>query len=244
MGPKKTWMCANVVAAAVAALLLCGRSPAFGGDNPLFLSQPEKGPELLSAAEAGTLKKEAEALKRKAALLKEAAGKKYAASAELRKKAGGFRSEASKKGDALRSKADQNAAMSGFLGDMLGIMSGMGGMGGGLSSNAMFASQLTGTMVQGQKAVDAQGVATAQNQAGMLGAEAEKKAGPLEMRADELETDGNRLMEAHNRIMAIANAKSLHVAADELLRTVDADSRQIERMKESRREIVASMPAR
>jgi len=228
----------------LAACILGAQSLCFA-ENPLFMPKAETGPPLMSAAEAEVLKKEAETLKRKAELLNVAAGKKYAAAGELRKKAGGFRSESSKKGEALRSKAEQSAAMSSLIGDMLGIVSSMGGIGGGsFSPNAALASSLTSKMVQGQQATDAKGVMEAQGKAGQLSMEAEKKAGPLEMRADELENEGNRLMEAHNRLMGIANAKFLLVAADELLRKVDSDGRRMERLKESAPEFASSTPGR
>ncbi len=235
---------ANLTMAVLAAFLLWCRGTA-AAQTPLLLPPAENGPPLMPAAEAGSLKKEAEALKRKAELLKDAASKKYAAAAELRKKAGGFRSESSKKGEMLRSKAQESAAVSSMLGDMFGIMSSMGGMGGGgFSANTALASTLTSKMIQGQQASDANAVMSAHAKSGQLASEAEKKAGPLEMRADELENEGNRLMEAQNRLMGIANAKFLLVAADELARKVDADSRQLERLKESNRELIASMSAR
>ncbi len=214
--------------------------------NPLFLPKAETGLPLMSAAETEELKKEADLLKRKASLLKAAADKKYAAARELRKKAGVVRSESSKNGEVLRGKAEQNAAVSSFIGDMFGIMSSMGGMSGmgNVSQNAMLASSLTGQMVQGQQAADAKAVADAHGAAGQLAAEADKKAGPLEMRADELENEGNRLMEANNRLVGIANAKSLLAASDELLRKVDADDRGLERLKEANRLFVASMTGR
>jgi hypothetical protein len=99
-------------------------------------------------------------------------------------------------------------------------------------------------MIQGQQASDAKVVMAAHGQSGQLSMEADKKAGPMEMRADELENEGNRLMEAHNRIIGIVNAKSLLVASDELLRKVDGDGRRMERLKESSREFVASMSSR
>jgi hypothetical protein len=214
-------------------------------ENPLFMPKVETAPPVMSAAETENLKKEADALKRKAELLKTAAGKKYTAANELRVKAGGFRSESFQKGEMLRSKAEQSAEVSSFIGDMFGIMSSMGGMGGGsFSPNAAMTSSLTAKMIQGQQASDAKGVMEAHGQAGQLSMEAEKKAGPLEMRANELENEGNRLMEAHNRLMGIANAKYLLVASDELLRKVDADGRRMERLKESSREFLASMPGR
>ncbi|OIP35241.1 MAG: hypothetical protein AUK27_05205 [Deltaproteobacteria bacterium CG2_30_66_27] len=212
-------------------------------ENPLFMPKAETGPQLMSTAETDGLKKEAEGLKRKAELLKAAAGKKYAASSELRKKAGGFRSESSRKGEMLRSKAEASAEVSSMIGDLFGLMSGMGGAG-NLSQNAMLTSALTGKMIQGQQASAAKDVAAAHGQTGQLSMEAEKKAGPLEMRADELENEGNRLMEAHNRLMGIANAKFLLVASEELLRKVDADGRRMARLKEDSREFVASMPGR
>ena len=220
--------------------------PAFAG-NPLFMPKSETGPALMSAAETDSLKKEADALKRKAELLKEAARKKYAAAGELRKKAGGFRSESFQKGEALRSKAQQSAEVSSMIGDLFGLMSsmgGMGGMGGQLSQNAALTSALTGKMIQGQQADAAKEVMAAHGQAGQLSTEAEKKAGPLEMRADELENEGNRLMEAQNRLMGIANAKFLLVASEELLRKIAADGHRMEVLKESSREFAASMPGR
>ncbi len=234
----------TVKAGILAACMFGAQGLAFA-ENPLFMPKVETGPPLMSAAETAGLKKEAETLKRKAELLKAAAGKKYAAASELRKKAGGFRSESSRKGEMLRSKAEQSAEVSSFIGDMFGIMSSMGGMGGGsFSPNAALTSSLTSKMVQGQQASDAKGVMEAHGQAGQLSMEAEKKAGPLEMRANELENEGNRLMEAHNRLMGIANAKFLLVASDELLRKVDADGHRMEGLKESSREFTASMPGR
>ena len=231
----------TVKAGILAACMFCAQGLAFAG-NPLFMPKVETGPQLMSAAETDGLKKEAETLKRKAELLKAAAGKKYAASSELRKKAGGFRSESSRKGEMLRSKAEQSAEVSSMIGDLFGLMSSMGG--GQLSQNAAFTSALTGKMIQGQQAGAAKDVMSAQGQAGQLSMEAEKKAGPLEMRADELENEGNRLMEANNRLMGIANAKFLLVASEELLRKVDADGRRVERLKEDSREFLASMPGR
>jgi len=235
----------TIKAGILAACMLGAQSQAFA-ESPLFMPRPkaETGPQLIPAAELEGLKKEAEALKRKSDLLKAAAGKKYADAAELRKKAGGFRSESSKKGEMLRSKAQQSAEVTSFIGDLFGIMSSMGGMGGGFSPNAALTSSLTAKMIQGQQATDAKGVAEAHGKAGQFSMEAEKKAGPLEMRADELENEGNRLMEAHNRLMGIANARLLLVAADELLRKVDVDGRRIERLKESSREFAASIPGR
>jgi hypothetical protein len=228
----------------LAGFLLFGGGVAVA-ENPLVMPQVEKGPPLMSPVEAGNVKKEAEALKRKAQLLKEAATKKYATAADLRRKAGGFRSESSQKGEALRSKAEQSAEVSSLIGDLFGMMSSMGGMGGGaMSSNSMMTSALTGKMIQGMQSADAKGVMAAHGQAGQIAMDAEKKAGPLEMRADELENEGNRLMEAHNRLMGIANAKFLLVAADEMVRKVASDDRQLERLKESNRQLIASMSAR
>ncbi|HQT98165.1 MAG TPA: hypothetical protein PK416_09870 [Thermodesulfobacteriota bacterium] len=232
----------TVKAGILAACMFGAQGLAFAG-NPLFMPKVETGPQLMSAAETDGLKKEAEALKRKAELLKAAAGKKYAAASELRKKAGGFRSESSRKGEMLRSKAEQSAEVSSMIGDLFGLMSSMGGAG-QLSQNAAFTSALTGKMIQGQQAGAAKDVMAAQGQAGQLSMEAEKKAGPLEMRADELENEGNRLMEANNRLMGIANAKFLLVASEELLRKIDADDRRMERLKEDSREFLASMSGR
>ena len=237
--------CASIMAGVLLAMMLCCRAAVLEA-NPLFLPQSEVALPLLSAAESSELKKEAELLRRKSVLLKTAAEKKYASSAELRKKAGGFRSESTKNGEILRGKAEQNAAVSSFIGDMFGVMSSMGGMSGmgGMSSNAMFASTLTNQMIQGQQSADARNLQGAQTASGQMASEAEKKAGPLEMRADELENEGNRLMEAHNRLVGIANAKSLLAASDELLRKVDAESRSLERLKEGSRQFAASPAAR
>ncbi|HEY3490496.1 MAG TPA: hypothetical protein VGK27_10315 [Candidatus Deferrimicrobiaceae bacterium] len=228
--------------AGVLALCMLGAQGAALAESPLFLPKSEAGPALMSGSEVDALKKEGEALKRKAELLKTAAGKKYAASSDLRKKAGGFRSDATAKGDLLRNQAAQSAEISGLLGDMFGLMSGMGG--GGLSSNGALTQALTGKMIQGMQSVDAKGVADAHGQAGQISMDAEKKAGPLEMRADELENEGNRLMEAHNRLAAIANAKFLLVASEEILKKLDGDSRRLDRLKESSRDLAAAMASR
>jgi len=236
----------TAVCAALAAALLAGRQgAALAESGPLFLPKAERALPVLSAAEAAELKKEAEGLKRKAMLLKDAAGKKYAAAADLRRKAGGFRSESAKRGEMLRSKAEQSAAVSSFLGDMFSLMSGMGGMGGGgFNSNAALAQALTAKMIQSQQASDAKSVMEAQAKAGQITTEAERKAGPLEMRADELENEGNRLMEAHNRLMGIANAKFLLVAAHELAAKVAAESRAVDRLEETCRGALASVSSR
>ena len=235
----------TIVKAGILAACMFGASGLAIAENPLFMPKVEAGPPLISAAETEGLKKEAETLKRKAELLKAAAGKKYAAAGDLRKKAGGVRSDSSRKGELLRSKAEQSADVSSFIGDMFGLMSSMGGMGGGqLSQNAALTSALTGKMVQGQQAGAAKDVMEAHAQSGQLSMEAEKNAGPLEMRASELENEGNRLMEANNRLMGIANAKFLLVASDELLRKVDTAGRRMERLKESSREFVDSMSGR
>lgn len=224
-----------------ATCFLCAQGPAFAG-SPLFMPKDEPAPPILSATESEEMKKSAETLKRKAELLKAAARKKYAAAEELRKKAGGYRSESSQKGEMLRSKADQDAAVSGFIGEMFGAITSMGG--GQFSSNTALASAMTGRMIQGQQSMDAQAVMDAQGKAGQLNAEAEKKAGPLEMRADEFENEGNRLMEAHNRLISIANAKYLLVAADELLQKIEGDGRRLEQIKEDAREFIALIPSR
>lgn len=239
---------ATIMVSILAACILGAQKQALA-DNPLFMPKTETtAPPLMATAETEelkqeteVLKKEAETLKRKAELLKVTADKKYSAASELRIKAGGVRSEASQRGELLRSQAEQSAAVSGFIGDMFGIISSAGGMGGGLSSNAALTSALTGKMIQGQQAMDANEVMNAQGQAGQLAMEAHKKAGPLEMRADELENEGNRLMEAHNRIIGIANAKFLLVAANELLKKIDGDSRRMEQLKENHRAFVSSM---
>jgi hypothetical protein len=184
------------VTAGILVTCMAGAPGLSFAESPLFMPKDEAVLPFLPAAEAEGLKKEAEALNRKAQLLKGAAEKKYAAAGELRKKAGGFRSESSRKGEMLRSKAEQSAEVSNLIGDLFGIVSemgGMGGMGGQLSQNAALTSALTGKMIQGQQASDARGVMAAQGEAGQLSMEADKKAGPLEMRADELENEGNRL---------------------------------------------------
>lgn len=222
-----------------AACLLLGPARAAAG-NPLVLPAVEKGPPLLTAAEAAAAKREAETLKRKATFLKEAATKKYEAAADLRRKAGGHRSEAARKGEALRSQAEASAALSSDLGDVFGMLTSLGGMGGGFKGDQALAASMTGTLVQNQQAADAKGVAAAHGEAAQAAAEAERKAGPMELRADELESEGNRLMQAHNRLLGIANARFLLVAADELARRVDADGRELERLRAAQRSLLAA----
>ena len=198
----------------------------------------------MGSAEAAAVKREAEGLKRKAGLLKEAAEKKYAEAKQLRQKAGGHRSEAARRGEELRSKAEKSAALSNDLGDIFGMLTSIGGAGGGLKGDSAVAATLTGRMVQGQQTDDAKGVATAHGQAANMASEADRKATPLELRADELESDGNRLMQAHNRLMGVANASFLLVAADELSRKAEADARQLERLRSAQRALLQRLQER
>jgi len=224
-----------LAAALLAAALIA--APA-GAQSPLLIPAAESGPPLLGPTEAAAVKKEAEGLKRKAGLLKEAADKKYAAAAELRQKAGGHRSEAARKGEALRGQAEANAELSGEIGELFGMLTSMGSAGGGLSGNSAVAASLTGRMLDGKAASDAKGVSAAHAQAAGLASEADRKAGPLEIRADELEGEGNKLMQAHVRLLGVANARFLLLAADELARKVDADTRQLERLVAAQRALL------
>ncbi len=233
---------ARGLAAALLAAGWLGAAPALA-QSPLLRSAAEAGPPLLGPTEAAAVKKEAEGLKRKAGLLKEAADKKYAAAAELRQKAGGHRSEAAKRGEALRSQAEANAELSSEIGDLFGMLTSMGGAG-SVSGNSAVAASLTGRMIEGQQAADAKGVSAAHAQAAGLSSEADRKAGPLELRADELEGEANRLMQAHVRLLGVANARFLLLAADELARKSDADSRQLERLLASHRALLERLGAR
>ena len=222
--------------AAALLVALLSAAPA-AAESPLLLPT-EAGPSLLGPAEAAAVKKEAEGLKRKAGLLKEAAEKKYAAAKELRQKAGGHRSEAAKRGEALRGQAEADAQLSNDIGELFGMLTSLGSAGGGLSGNSAVAASLTGRMIEGQQAADAKGVSAAHAQAAGLASEADRKAGPLELRADELENEGNRLMQAHVRLLGVANARFLLLAADELARKVDADTRQLERLQATQRTLL------
>ena len=224
-------------AAALLAAAALGAAPA-AAQSPLLLPAAEVGPPLLGATEAAAVKKEAEGLKRKAGLLKEAADKKYAASAELRQKAGGHRSEAARKGEKLRGQAEADAKFSSDIGDLFGTLTSLGGAGGGLSGDSAVAASLTGRMIAGQQEAGAKGVSAAHAQAAGLADEADRKAGPLELRADELENEGNRLMQAHVRLLGVANARFLLLAADELARKVAADARQVERLRAAQRALL------
>lgn len=227
-------------AALLSALLLAG--PAGAADNPLVLPAGPKGPPLMAPAEVAALRKDAESLKRKASLLREAAGKKYAEAAELRRKAGGHRSEAAQRGEALRGKAEQDAALSKDLGDLFGLITTMGG--GGMSGDSQMAAAVTGKLLQDQQAGAARDVSAAHSESARLSGEAERKAGPLELRADELEGEGNKLMQAHNRLMGIANARLLLVAADELARKAEAGALALERLRAAQRSLLQAPDGR
>lgn len=234
--------------AALAAGLLAAwtglGSPRAAAESPLLAPAADAGLPLLGAGEAAAVKREAEGLKRKAGLLKEAADKKYAAAAELRQKAGGHRSEAARKGEALRGQAEDSAELSNDLGELFGMLTSMGGAGAPLRGDSAMAASLTGRMIQGQQAEGAKGVAAAHVQAASLASDADRKATPLELRADELEGEGNRLMQAHNRLLGVANARFLLLAADELARKVDADARQLERLRSSQRALLQQLADR
>lgn len=227
-------------AALLAALLLAG--PAGAAENPLVLPAAPRALTLLSPAEADGLRRDAESLRRKAGLLEEAARKKYAEAAELRRKAGGHRSEAAQRGEALRGKAEQDAALSKDLGDLFGLLTSMGGV--GVSGDSAMAAAVTGKLLQDQQAGAVKEVAGAHSESARLSGEAERKAGPLELRADELENDGNKLMQAHNRLTGIANARLLLVAADELGRKAEAGGQELERLRAAQRALLRSAEGR
>lgn len=227
----------------VAAACVVPPAAAAAAENPLVAPTGGRGPTLLGSAEAAAMKREAESLKRKAELLREAATSKYAEAAKLRKQAGGHRSDAAKRGEELRQQAEREVAASDDLADIFGSLTSLAPAGGMKGSQALAAS-MTGQMVQNQRAGDAQGLSAAQAQASSLQSAADRKATPLEQRADELENDGNRLMAAHNRLLGVSNARFLLLAADELARKVDADSRQVERLRSTQRSMLAQIPAR
>ena len=82
---------------------------------------------------------------------------------------------------------------------------------------------MTSLVMSDMKAGDAREVAEAQALGGQREMDADRKAGPLEMKAQALEEDASRLLAAFNRLQSLANARYLLAASEQLRRAVLED---------------------
>lgn len=178
----------------------------------------------LEALETKDILKEAEALQRKAGLVKEMADKKYVEAQRLLSQAGAQRAQASASAQAIVSRAQANQGTSELLGSLFGMISAASPM---PTPNQSMTMGLTSKLFAANQAMDAQGASDAQTAAGQMEMQAEKTAGPLEMRGQALQDEGNRLMAAYNRLQSLANAKFLLAASEELRQSILEDRRTL-----------------
>lgn len=188
-------------------------------ETPPYLSVPEN-PGGDRAIDAREILKEAEVLQRKANLVKEMAVKKYTESRRLQNEAGGYRAQANEASLAAQRRAASNLDASNMLGGLLGLIGSVSPV---QTTNQTAGLGLTSLFVSNQAAGEARTLAEEQARGAQREMHAERKAGPLEMKAQALEDDANRLLAAFNRLQSLANAKYLLAASEQLRRAVLED---------------------
>ena len=203
---------------ALAAGILSG-AICLAAETPPYLSAPgETGSNgEIAVIDAKEIIKEAETLQRKANLVKGSAEKKYVEARRLQEQAGTYRAQASAATLAVQQRAAANQDTSEMLGSLFGMLGSVGPVPTPGQSGTM------GLLMSANQKLDARTAAEEQTVAGQGEMQAEKTAGPLEMRAQTLEEDGNRLMAAFNRLQSLANAKFLLGASEELRQAVLGD---------------------
>lgn len=192
--------------------------------DPLMVpTESKKSQKGLLPLDKEKLLSDIKVLKGKSNLLRKVAEKKYNESNRLRAEAGSTRGQASARAQALQSQANSSAQTSQFLGSMLSTLAGMTGA---LPDVDPTSGQLLNMMSSGLAQQDANKSAAELQAAGQAGSqlltEAERHTGPLEMKAAQLEDEGNRLIAAANKFEDLANSKMILVAAEELrLKAID-----------------------
>lgn len=178
-------------------------------------------------------RKLAETIQRKSALVKQAAEKKYDEARKLRQQAGIVRGGASAKSREILSRAEFNQGTAEFFGDVFGLLSNVASMNPMSTSAASFnrAQPTMSFLVNYQQKAANKESAQAQNEAGQIDGLADKQAMPMEMRAQALEEEGNRLMDAYNKIDAIGNAYFLLAVAADLKVKIKVDKEFIDGLK-------------
>lgn len=202
----------------LSAAFLSPPYPARAEEIP-YLSAPSGGDALsdLAALNSEEIRKLADTLQRKGNLLRDAAQKKYAESARLRQQAGGYRAQASAATQAIQARAASTEGTSELLGSLFGMLGAVSPM---PTSRQSATLGLTSKLLSANQNLEARTASEQQAAASQGEMQAEKNAGPLEMRAQTLEEDGNRLMAAYNKIQSLANAQLLLLASEKLRQTI------------------------
>lgn len=188
-------------------------------EQPSYLSVPEDS-GVDGAIDAKEILKEAETLQRKANLVKEMAVKKFAEAKRLQNQAGGYRSQASAASLAAQQRAASNLDTTNMLGGILGLLGSVSPV---QTPDRAAGLGMTSLLVSNTAAGEARTLAEEQAAGGKMEMQAERKAGPLEMKAQALEDDANRLLAAFNRLQSLANARYLLAASEQLRRAVLED---------------------
>lgn len=215
-------------------------------EGSLSLSTEFKSVKRLSPLDRKGLLADIQRLLKNAGRLRKVANMKYTEASKLRSEAGGARSKAFERAQALQGRAQSSAQTSQMMGGLLSSLTGM--LGGGMPGadmDTMLAGQLTQTLsssvAQMDSAQAAQKVQKAQSTGGRLQIEAERRAGPLEMRAERLTEETNRLMEVANKYQDLANAKSILLASEELRLKAIEQSKLIQEIEARVGSIISSL---
>lgn len=176
-------------------------------------------------------RKLAETIQRKAALVRQAAEKKYSEARKLREQAGIVRGSASAKSREILGRAEFNQGTAEFFSDVFGLLSNAASMDPASMASFSKAQPTLSFLVNYQQKAANKESSAAQNQAGQLEGAADKQAMPMEMRAQALEEEGNRLMDAYNKIDAIGNAYFLLAAAADLKEKIKEDTKFLAELK-------------
>ncbi|MFA5976368.1 MAG: hypothetical protein WC859_09440 [Elusimicrobiota bacterium] len=205
----------------LAASLVCPPFPLAAEETP-YLTAPSGGDALadLPVLDIQELKKEADTLQRKANLLREAAQKKYAEANHLRQQAGGYRAQANATTQAVQARAAASQGTNELLGGLMGMLGAVSPMPTPSQSATL---GLTSKLMSANQNLDASSSAESQMAASQGEMQAEKNAGPLEMKAQSYEDDGNRLTAAYNKLQSLANARLLLLMSEELRKTILQD---------------------
>lgn len=151
---------------------------------------------------------------------------KHSCARKLRQQAGIVRGNASAKSREILNRAEFNQGTAEFFGDVFGLLSNVASMNPMSTSAASFnrSQPVMSFLVNYQQKTANKESAQAQNEAGQIDGVADKQAMPMEMRAQALEEEGNRLMDAYNKIDAIGNAYFLLAVAADLKTKVKIDT--------------------
>jgi len=167
-----------------------------------------------------TLKNEAQIIMRKGSLVKKAADRKYEEAKNLRRQAGILRGEASAHSREVLSRAEFNQDTADFFGDIFGLLSNVAPINPSAMSQMSKIQPTVSFLNNYQQKSAGQEMNRANSEVNQLNREINKQAMPMEIKAQTFDAEADRLMEAYNKISAIANVKFLLVTAYELNRSI------------------------